>query len=306
MNAMPHVLDYAFNQRAVLAGAMIGFLNGFFGGYVVLRRAALFAGALSHTLFPGIALGALIAGLNPLSALVGASVTALVVGLAAQGMASNSRLDHNATLAILFTAAFGGGLLVLQHIGVYVRIEDYLFGNILGLSDFDLWFAYGTGFVTVALLLALQRPLLIFLFSREVAATQGVRVHTLDYLLAALLVLTMITSLQAVGAMLTLGLLVAPASILYLFVESPRVILWGGGVMGAAVSVASVFLSNWLDVQTGATIVLVLGGLFVASFVISPKYGLLGKVLQLLAPDHARGKGQFRAALAGWRLRRRG
>lgn len=288
MNTSHAVLDYAFNQRAVLAGVMIGFLNGYLGGYVVLRRAALFAGALSHTLFPGIALGALVAGLNPLSALIGASVTALVVGLGAQGMASNSRLDHNATLAILFTAAFGAGLLVLQRIGLYVRIEDYLFGNILGLSDFDLWFSFGTGLVTIVLLLALQRPLLLFLFSREVAETQGVRVNALDYMLAALLVFTMITSLQAVGAMLTLGLLVAPAATLYLFVESPRVIMWGGGVMGAAVSVLAVFLSNWLNVQTGAAIVLLLGLVFVVGFVVSPQYGLVAKIRGRMRPAHGR------------------
>ncbi|MCE9612687.1 MAG: metal ABC transporter permease [Lentisphaerae bacterium] len=286
MSAMHDVLGYSFNQRAILAGVMIGFLNGYLGGYVVLRRAALFAGALSHTLFPGIALGAFLAGLNPVSALVGASLTALVVGLGAQGMASTSRLDHNATLAILFTAAFGGGLLLLKHLGLYVRIEDYLFGNILGLSNFDLWFSFATGLGAMLILLALQRPLLLFLFSREVAETQGVPVVALDYLMAAILVVTMITSLQAVGSILTLGLLVAPASILYLYVESPRVIMWGGGVMGAAVSVAAVFLSNWWNVQTGATIVLMLGVIFLVSFVLSPQYGLLGQALRRLRPEH--------------------
>ncbi|MDA0577066.1 MAG: metal ABC transporter permease [Verrucomicrobia bacterium] len=286
MTTTQHVLDYAFNQRAILAGAMIGFLNGYLGGYVVLRRAALFAGELSHTLFPGIALGALLAGLNPLSALVGATVMALVVGLGAQGMASGSRLDHNTTLAILATAAFGGGLLVLRHLGLYVRLEDYLFGNILGLSDFDLWFTFGVGLLTMVALLAWQRPLLLFLFSRDVASTQGVSVVRMDFLLAALLVLTMITSLQAVGAILTLGLLVAPAATLYLFLESPRGILWGGGLIGAVVSVGAVFLSNWWNVQTGATIVLLLGGIFVAAYVVSPQYGLLGQLRRRLRPRH--------------------
>ena len=81
MNVISDMMAFEFNQRALLAAVMIGFLNGYVGGYVVLRRGALFAGSLSHTLFPGVALGALIAGLNPYSALLGAFLTAMVIGL---------------------------------------------------------------------------------------------------------------------------------------------------------------------------------------------------------------------------------
>ena len=178
------VLSYGFNQRALLAAVMIGFLNGFFGAYVVLRRSALFAGALAHTLFPGIALGALLAGINPVSALLGASVMALVVGLSAQGFSRSTRADLNTVLAVFWTAAFAGGLVILQGLREYVDMEGFLFGNILGVSDFDLWFAFITGFIVLSTMILLQRPIILMAFSPEVAATQGIKVKQLDYLMS--------------------------------------------------------------------------------------------------------------------------
>ncbi len=277
IDAIAEILSYQFNQRALLAAVMIGFLNGFTGGYVVLRRGALFAGAMSHTLFPGIAVGALIAGLNPYSALIGAFAMALLVGLGSQGIASNSRIDREAAMAILYTAATAGGLLVLVRLGTYVRVEDYLFGNILRVSNWDLWFTFIAGLVVLSTVILLQRPLLVFIFSSDLAASNGLKVRRYDYLLAGLVVITMVTSLQAVGALLALGLLVAPAATLYLFFDSPRAILWGGGLVGMLMAAGSVFLTNLLDVQTGPAMVIMLAAFFIAGFLISPRYGLLAR-----------------------------
>lgn len=276
--AMQEILSYQFNQRAILAALMIGFLNGYVGGYVVLRRGALFAGAMSHTLFPGIAVGALIAGLNPYSALIGAFVMALLVGLGSQGVASNSRIDREAAMAIFYTAATAGGLLVLERLGTYVRVEDYLFGNILRVSNWDLWFMFGAGLVVLSIAILLQRPLLLFMFSNDLAAANGLSTRKLDYLLAALVVITMVTSLQAVGALLALGLLVAPAATLYLFFDSPRRIMWGGGVAGMVIAVSSVFITNQLNVQTGPAMVILLALFFLLGFILSPRYGLFARL----------------------------
>lgn len=276
--AISEMLSYQFNQRALLAASMIGFLNGYIGGYVVLRRGALFAGALSHTLFPGIAVGALIAGLNPYSALIGAFLMALIVGLGSQGVASNSRIDREAAMAILYTAATAGGLLVLERLGTYVRVEDYLFGNILRVSDWDLWFMFLSGLFVLSAAILLQRPLLLFLFSNDLAASQGIATRRLDYLLAALIVITMVTSLQAVGALLAIGLLVAPAATLYLFSNSPRAIMWGAGGAGMVIAVGSVFLTNHLNIQTGPAMVILLALFFLLGFALSPRYGLLARL----------------------------
>jgi len=279
-------LEYSFNQRALLTALLVGMVNGYLGAYVLLRRSSLFAGALSHTLFPGIAIGALVAGLSPLSAFIGALTTAMVIGLSAQSISLFSRVDHNTTLAILFTAAFGGGLLILDHLHLYISIEEYLFGDILGLSNSDLWFVYAGGGCVITLLLLFQRPLLIFLLSPEVARSQGIPTKRMDFLLAFLIILTMVLSMQAVGLILTIGLMIAPATIVYLYSDYPTHLFWGGGAIGAVVSILSVALTNWLNWQTGATIVLLLGILFILAFIVSPRYGLLGRLRAGHARDH--------------------
>ncbi len=284
MDWLLDILAYEFNRRALLAALMIGLMNGVVGGYVVLRQGSLFAGSLSHTLFPGVAVGALIAGLNPYSALIGAFVMAMVIGLGSQGIASNSRLDRDAAMAVLFTAASAAGLLILRRVVSNIRIEDYLFGNILGISDWDLWFMFIAGGIVLSLLILFQRPLLVFIFSPEIAATQGVRVKMMEYLMAAIVVITMVTSLQAVGALLALGLLVAPAATLYLYFDSPAFILWGGGAVGIILSVMAVVLSNLLNLQTGPVMVILLATVFLLGFVFSPRYGLLAELRSMCAP----------------------
>ncbi|MFU8779838.1 MAG: metal ABC transporter permease [Kiritimatiellia bacterium] len=282
MTIWEQLFGFTFSQRALLAAGMIGFVNGYLGGYVVLRRSSLFAGGLTHTLFPGIALGAILAGLNPVSALVGAVLMALLAGVGSTGIAAASRIDRDTALAILYTAAFGGGLLALERLGLYVNIENYLFGNILGVSRMDLWFVYIAGGMTLGLLILFQRPLLLYVFSPDAAASQGVPVRLVGYGLAILLVLNMVLSLQAVGTMLTLGLLIAPAAIIYLFSNSIRVILWGGGLLGGMIAVGSVVLSVLRDVQTGPAIVVMLGILFLLAFLCSPLYGLAAVVFKRL------------------------
>ena len=278
MTVWEQLFGFMFSQRALLAASMIGFVNGYLGGYVVLRRSSLFAGGLTHTLFPGIALGAILAGLNPVSALIGAVFMALLAGVGATGISAASRIDRDTALAILYTAAFGAGLLALERLGLYVNIENYLFGNILGVTRMDLWFVYIAGGLTMALLILFQRPLLLYVFSPDAAASQGVPVKTIGYGLAVLLVVNMVLSLQAVGTVLTLGLLIAPAAILYLFSNSVQVILWGGGLLGAVIAVGSVVLSVLRDVQTGPAIVVILGVLFLLAFCLSPVYGLMAVI----------------------------
>ncbi len=272
---MPEFLTFTFNQKAILAGAMIGFANGYLSGYIVLRRTALMVGSLSHALLPGIAVGILIAGLSTLSAFLGALFAALLVGLGAVLVSRTSRIDGNTALAILYTSAFSGGLLLLDRMPQRVDLEDWLFGNILGLSDSDLWAAFWISALVLTVLTLCQRPLLLTMFESAVAASQGVPVRGLNYLLMGLIILSLVTSLQAVGYILSLGLLVAPAATIYQFANSPRVLFWGGGFLGSFTAVAAIFVSNWLDIRTGATIVLLLGGQFLLAYIFSPKYGLL-------------------------------
>jgi ABC-type Mn2+/Zn2+ transport system permease subunit len=267
-----------FNQRAVLAALLIGFTNGYASAFVVLKKSALKVGSLSHALLPGIAVAILLVGLHDWSAFVGALFAALLIGLGSLAVSRGSRLDHDSALAILYTAAFSGGIILLRRLGVTQEMDEWLFGNIMGLRDSDLWTNFWISFGALGILTALHRPLLMTLFDAEVAATLGVPVRLLNYLLLAVLIIVLISSLQAVGCMLALGLLVTPAATIYLLTDSTDALFWGGALLGGAAATAAVVIGWHLNLEQGPTIVLVLGAVFLLAFLFGPKYGLVARM----------------------------
>lgn len=264
-------LDYSFNQRALLAASVIGFSNGALGALVVLRKNSLVISALSHSLLPGIALAILVfGGMNPFVGFFGALFGAMVVGLATVYVARAGLLDHQTALTVLYTTAFAGGLLLLERLPVFVQLESWLFGNILGLRNMDLWISFGVSFCITLCLAWHRRDWILYLFEPSVAASMGVPVSRLNYLLTGLMVLGLVTSLQAVGAVLSAALFIIPTATLLQWVKSPRSLIWGSGLLGSGAGLLSILLSNLFDTQTGPTIILLLGACFILSLVFRP------------------------------------
>jgi manganese transport system permease protein len=278
MSPLTEPFSHEFMQRALLGCALIGFTNGFLGAFVLLRRMALMADALSHSLLPGLAVGVLLFGLTPLSLFFGALAAALFVALGAGLIARSSRIKEDVALGILYTVAFSLGIVLLSYAPTRVSLQHYLFGNILGLSDTDLWISYTIALISLPLLVYLQRPLLLLLFEPNVARSQGVPVGPMVYLLVGLVVLAMISALQAVGVVLALGLLVAPAATVYLFSDRYEWLFWGGGLVGMLGACFGLLLSYWLNLPTGPCITLLLGAVFALAYLLSPRYGLLPRL----------------------------
>ena len=269
---------YEFMQRALLGCVLVGFTNGFLSTFIVLRRMALLADALSHSLLPGLAVGAIFFGLAPLGLFSGAVVAALLVGVGGQLVARSSRLKDETAVGALYTVAFSLGVILLKYSRVPVDLTHFLFGNILGVSNADLWIIYAVGLLVAVCLVCFQRGLLLALFEPSVAQSLGVPVARLNYLLITLIILAMIASLQAVGVVLSVGLLVLPAATVYLLSDSYRALSWYGGLLGAGGASAGLLLSYWLDLPSGPAIVLVLGVCFVGALVFGPKYGVLARL----------------------------
>jgi len=273
---MPELLTNPFYQRALAAAAFIGFTNGFFSGIVILRRNALSVSALSHTMLPGIALGIFVTGaLSQWNAFLGALFAALMVGLGSVAVSRGNRVEQGTALAVLYTTAFAGGIALLPKLDTRQELEHWLFGDIIAVGNTDLWIAFGIGAVILFLTNLLMRPILLTLFEPNVAAAQGVHVRFIQYLVFALLVLALVSSLQAVGCVLSVGLLVTPAATISLFTDKTSALFWGGGLLGCLGSVGAVLASGSLGISPGPAIVIVLGGLFVLAYLLSPKYGLL-------------------------------
>src|SRR6266481_7594929 len=223
---------HEFMQRALFGCALIGFTNGALSAFIVIRRLALMADAMAHSLLPGVAVALLLFGLVPGTLFVGALAAALLVAFGTQIISNSSRIKEDTALGLLFACSFSLGQALLKFSPTHIAISDYLFGNILGLSDADLILIYAVSCVLLPALVLLQRPLLLMLFEPSVAATQGVPVGALKYVLMGILVLAMTSSLQAVGIILALGTLIAPAATIYLFVDSFPVLFWASGFLG--------------------------------------------------------------------------
>lgn len=275
MNEFVQFLNEPLAQRSLWACGVIGFSNGFVSALVVLRRSSLQIGTLSCALLPGIALAILLFGLFQLSILTGAIIAGLLVGLGSLFVSRTSRLDQDTALSVLHTTAFALGYIILIGLGLQQKVDDWLFGNIMSMADADLWIAYIIGATAVLSITSLQRPLIIALFDPRAAATMGIPTRLLNYGIFALIILVLVSSLQAVGAFLTLGLLVAPAATMYLLTDRATWLFWGGGLIGGLGAVSAFFLSYPLGWHLGATIIVVLGTLFLLAYIFSPKYGLL-------------------------------
>src|ERR1700726_4193236 len=279
-------------QRALFGAVLIGFTNGILSVFIVIRRLSLMADAISHSLLPGLAIALILFGAAPSSLFVGAIVAAALVAFGTQIISNSSRIKEDTALGLLFACAFSLGLVLISLSSVRVNVSDYLFGNILGLGDADLWIIYLISLIALPTLVALERPLLLTTFEPSVASSQGVPVNKVKYLLMGLLVLAMISSLQAVGVILALGMLIAPAATIYLLSDSLATMFWAGGILGSVGSCTGLLISYWLNLPSGPCIVLVLGGVFVLAYLFAPRYGIVPK---LLRPRHL-----HEASLARW------
>ena len=276
MSDLIQMLDMPFFRRALLAAALIGFTNGCVSGFVLLRKSSLTLSALSHTMLPGIVIVVLITGtLTQAGAFLGALIASLIVGLGSIALTRNTRLPQSTALAIFVTTAFALGVILVKYTHTSQNLEEWLFGSILSVSDSDLIVFYGIACFTLLSATLFMRPLLLTLFEPSVASVQGVKVRWMNYLLYIMMILALMASFQAVGSILSIGLLVIPGAIVSLFTNDTKWLFIGGGIVGSLSAVFAVILSVPLDIPTGPTIVMVLGSLFLISCLIKHNYKTL-------------------------------
>lgn len=261
-----------------IGATVIGFANGFFSGFVNLRRSALSVSALAHTMLPGIALAVLITQqLTQANAFIGSLFACIFVGLGSVLVSRNSRIPESTALAVLYTAAFSGGIALLPHLPVIASLESWLFGDLSLMSLRDLNFIFIISTLSLLLCNLFMRPLLLTMFEPNVASAQGVPVRAMQYLIFTLLILMLVASLQAVGSVLSVSLLVAPSAIMLLFTDNTKYLFWGGAIVGAISGAGGVLLSHFINIHAGQAIVILLGLIFLLAFAFSPRYGILKK-----------------------------
>jgi len=193
---------------------------------------------------------------------------AVIIGVLSLLLSRNSRLTQDTTLAILYTGAFALGILMINKTGQTQELEHWLFGNILGLSDLDLWMSFGVGVISVTLLTLFQRMVLLTLFESTVAQTLGVPTRVVHYVSMAVLILVLVTTLQAVGCILAIGLIVTPGATVRLFTNNPRTLFLASGLLGAFGASLGLTLGYYFDLPAESSIVLTFTIIFLFSFIL--------------------------------------
>jgi len=258
--------DIILYQRALIACLVIGFTNGYTSAFVVMHQSPLKLSALSHSLLPGIATAALFFGINLVAGYFGALVVAVLIGLATVLFSMVTRLEQDTVLAVLYTGAVALGVYILRYLATAQDLDHILLGNILGgTSNVDLWSSYVIGIIAVVVFSLFRRPILLNLFEPNVAVTLGVPVKWINYGVFALLILVLVTTLQAVGCTMAVGLIVTPAATVRQFTNNVNTLFIASGILGAVGASVGLVLSCYVNLPAGASIVLVLTTCFLLS-----------------------------------------
>ena len=261
-----------FAQRALLEAVMVGVVSGVIGVHVLLRRLPFFTLAMGHATFPGVVLAALL-GVN---LLLGAGVFGILVVLAVALLGARERIDDTSAIGVVLAGAFALGVLLLSaQAGFSKDLSAYLVGSIVTVSRGDLATTAVVGAAVLAVLAALHKELVLGAFDRGGLAALGYPVLALDVVLLLVVTATVVTSVPAVGTILSVALIAAPAATARLWTDRLGPTMALSGALGAASGVIGLVVSRNLNVAAGATIVLVAAALFAVSLVLAPRRGML-------------------------------
>ena len=258
---------FSFMTNAFWIMSIISVPTALLSCYLVLKGWSLMGDAISHAVLPGV----VIAYLLNIPLIIGAFCAGMFCALATGFLSENSRIKQDTIMGIVFSGMFGFGIVLYTKITTDVHLDHILFGNMLGISRENLWTAGIISLGVSGLLLAKRRDLLLQSFDPIQAQAVGLPVGLLHYGMLAMISLTIVATLSAVGIILSIGLLIAPGAIAFLLTKRFEHMLIISVVVTLVSGFIGVYLSFFLDSAPAPTVILVLTGLFIMAFVRSAR-----------------------------------
>ena len=263
--------SYGYMVNAMWVSALVGGVCAFLSAYLMLKGWSLIGDALSHSIVPGVA-GAYMLGL-PFA--LGAFLSG---GLAAGAMLflnQRTKLKEDAIIGLIFTSFFGFGLFMISLSPASVNIQTIVLGNILAITPGDTLQLVIIGGVSLAILLAKWKDLMVAFFDENHARSIGINPDRLKVLFFTLLAASTVAALQTVGAFLVIAMVVTPGATAYLLTDRfPRLIAISVAI-GALTSFTGAYASYFLDGATGGIIIVLQTLIFLGAFLFAPKHGML-------------------------------
>jgi len=255
--------SYEFFRNGLVIATLAGALCGLIGVFVVLRGMSYIGHGLSHAVFGGAALAAV---LN-LNYFIGAGFWGLASGLMIGRVSRKRIIGADAAIGVITTASFAMGLALQARFGQAKRsIDAVLFGNVLGVFTSDILAVAGVGILSVVVIVGLYRKLLFATFDPEVAGVSGVSVPAMEAVLMVLLSATILVTVRVIGVLLISALLVLPAVTARLLTNSFGRMLWLSPVLGAVFGGVGMYISWYADIPSGAVIILAGTLVFIAAY----------------------------------------
>lgn len=281
LNLLIDPLSYPFMIRGLIAVIIVGVVCAVVGTYVVLRGMAFFGDALAHAILPGVAVGYLVGGGARGPLFWWAMLTAVLASFGIGALSKGRQLKEDTAIGVIFAGMFALGIALISTVSSYsVDLTHFLFGNVLGVSRSDLWLTAGFGGFVVLTIFAFYKEFMVLSFDPVLAATMRLPAGLLHYLLLLLIAVTIVVALQTVGIALMVAMLVTPAATAYLLAHRLPVMMVIGATIGALSAVMGLYLSFYVNIASGAAIVLVCTALFILAFLFAPRKGALWTFLR--------------------------
>jgi manganese/iron transport system permease protein len=271
MSLLLEPFGYGYMVNAMWVSALVGGVCAFLSAYLMLKGWSLIGDALSHSVVPGVA-GAYMLGL-PFA--LGAFLSGGLAAAAMLFLSDRSGLKPDVVIGLIFSAFFGLGLFMVSVNPMAISVQTITMGNILAITPGDTLQLAIIGFVSLAVLLAKWKDLMVVFFDENHARSVGLRPGLLKGVFFVLLSACVVAAMQTVGAFLVIAMVVTPGATAYLLCDRfPRLIATSVAI-GAGTSFTGAYLSYFLDGATGGIIVCLQTLVFLAAFVWAPKHGLL-------------------------------
>lgn len=265
-------LQFSFITRALIAAVLVGIICPILGAYVILRGMAFFGDALAHTILPGVVIAFLLGWPLAIGALVVGILTALGIGI----LTDKGELKEDTAIGIIFVGMFALGIALLSASGNYtIDLAHFLFGNLLGVSTTDLWVILGLGTAVLLTVYLFYKEFLLISFDPILATTLRLPTTFFRYLLLVLIAVTIVTALQVVGIALALAMFITPAAAASLLTRRLSSMMGIAAGIGAFSGIAGLYLSFYLNIASGAAVVLVATLLFLIVFAFAPARGFV-------------------------------
>ena len=276
MNFIADIMNYGFLQKALFTSIMVGIIFGVIGCFIVLRGLALMGDAISHAVLPGVAISYMLS----INFFYGAVVTGMIAAVSIGLVNQNSRIKSDSSIGIVFSAFFALGVILISKAQTATDLTQILFGNVLSVRSSDMWMTLIIGAIILLVVSLFYKELLVSSFDSTMAAAYGLPTKLIHYVIMVLLTMATVASLQTVGVVLVVAMLITPASTAYLLTNRLWIMIILSAFFGAFSAVIGLYFSFVYNLSSGAVIVLVATALFLIAFIFAPQQGILWRLIK--------------------------